>query len=195
MSSRIYVISDTHFGHEALVKHIKAHGQDEHPIRGQFATVKEMDDFIITQWNETVRQRDHVWHLGDVAMRKPYLQIVKQLHGHKTLIAGNHDIFDTKDYLNAGFANVRAMRVWENLLLTHIPVHQSSLKRFLANIHGHLHDKPTPGPDYICVSCEAVSYTPVPVDSLLMLASRRKQALIDRQFSAPLRITLGELSA
>ena len=34
------------------------------------------------------------------------------------------------------------MNVLDNILFTHIPVHPSSLGRFVANVHGHTHTQP-----------------------------------------------------
>jgi calcineurin-like phosphoesterase family protein len=58
-----------------------------------FADVDEMNEQIIERWNESVEPDDTVWVLGDVAMGQVHdsLPLVGQLHGHKILVAGNHD--------------------------------------------------------------------------------------------------------
>ena len=160
----IWLISDTHFGHRNMAE-VFTHA-DGSPMR-PFATVTEMDDYMITMWNQKVRPQDHVWHLGDVAMaREPLQRIVPQLHGHKRLVRGNHDIFKTKVYLDVGFEEIRGVSVLNGLVFTHIPIHERSLGRFRANVHGHTHAEPDYGPKYLNVSVERIAYTPISLEDV-----------------------------
>lgn len=82
-----YYISDLHFGHDSL-----NHRMDN---RG-FASAEEMDEFMISRWNETVRPNDEVVILGDFSIaknRKEPERILGLLNGKKCLITGNHDMF------------------------------------------------------------------------------------------------------
>ena len=168
---KIYVISDTHFGHENSLKWTDSEGNKLRP----FNTVEELNNTIITNWNNTVNEEDHVYHLGDVVINKKYLELVKQLKGHKRLAAGNHDIFDTKLYLEAGFDKVCGARVFHGLqaILTHIPIHPDSLKQDWINVHGHYHSNLIPDKRYINVSVEQINYTPVCLEDILN--KRRKE--------------------
>ena len=62
----IWLISDTHFGHENILSF--RHGGPDGPlIRGNlFSSVEEMDECMIDQWNKYVKPGDKVYHLGDV---------------------------------------------------------------------------------------------------------------------------------
>ena len=160
--ANIFLLSDTHFGHAGMLTFVSHTG---FPVR-KFSCVEEMDEHIVDMWNKTVRAHDHVYHLGDVAMRKSALGIVKRLSGRKRLVAGNHDIFALKDYLACGFEKICGVRVLDNWLMTHIPVHPESLGRFRGNVHGHIHDRPSYGERYVNVSVEAINYTPVALESL-----------------------------
>lgn len=153
----IWLISDTHFGHENII------GYCGRP----FACAAEMDEAIVKRWNEVVKPSDHVYHLGDVAMRKPDLATVKRLNGKKRLVMGNHDIFEVKDYLAAGFQKVMAVRVLDNVLLSHFPVHPGSLGRFRGNAHGHIHEKPSPAGPYLNLCVERTNYTPVTLEDVV----------------------------
>lgn len=153
----IWLISDTHFGHENII------GYCGRP----FATAAEMDERMVEYWNSVVRPSDKVYHLGDVAMRKEHLAIVKRLHGKKRLIRGNHDIFDTKDYLNAGFQEILGVRVLAHALLSHFPVHPESMGRYVGNIHGHIHEKASPAGNYLNVSVERIGYTPISLEDAI----------------------------
>jgi len=64
-----------------------------------FATVDEMNQYILERWNAKVNNGDTVYILGDMAMRgknDALLALVAQLKGKKILFRGNHD--DLSDY-------------------------------------------------------------------------------------------------
>lgn len=169
--ANIFVISDTHFNHENILKFLRVDGARVRP----FDNVKQMDDLMVQNWNETVRVQDHVYHLGDVAMKRgPEVEaILSSLNGHLRLVRGNHDIFRTKWYLQ-WFAEIYGVRVLSNLLFSHIPIHRESLGRFAANVHGHVHEKPSPNGPYINVSVENTHYKPMALDDLVQQAKRLK---------------------
>lgn len=79
----IFYTSDLHFGHDNVIRF------DKRP----FADVEEMDQYIITRWNERVSEDDTVYILGDICHRnsRDSSWYLKQLKGHKILILGNHD--------------------------------------------------------------------------------------------------------
>ena len=161
--ANIFVISDNHFGHAGILGFKR---EDSSPLR-DFSCVEEMDQHMIDCWNSVVRPQDHVYNLGDVAMKKQYITTVAQCHGHKRLVRGNHDIFPTKEYLKY-FDEIYGIRVLDGMIFTHIPIHPESLGRFQANVHGHTHGSPPGkfGEKYINVSVEAVDYTPVALEDL-----------------------------
>lgn len=170
MSTNLFFISDTHFGHANILKFtINESGT---LLRPGFKDVNHMDEAIIQNWNKVVRPQDHVYHLGDVAMSRRFLPIVKRLNGHKRLIFGNHDIFDYKHYAEAGFEKLMGLRVLDRIIFSHIPVHENQLSRFKLNVHGHTHINVVrnavghPDKRYKCVCVEQVNYTPVPFEEL-----------------------------
>lgn len=161
--ANIFFISDTHFGHANILKFV---GQNGLPIRGGFHNVHEMNEHMIEQWNSVVRPQDKIYHLGDVTMFKQLDgRILNRLNGHKRLVRGNHDVAPTRQYLQ-WFEEVYACRVLDRIIFTHIPIHPNSLERFVGNVHGHIHERPTFGPKYLNVSVEAVDYTPVSLEDI-----------------------------
>ena len=130
-----FLVSDTHFGHEKTCTVFKR--EDGSPLR-PFASAEEMDEFMIKAWNDRVRPKDKVYHLGDVVINRKFLSVLGRLNGDKVLIRGNHDIFRLEDY-TAYFRDIRGYDVKNGMILSHIPVHVESLDRFGTNIHGHLH--------------------------------------------------------
>lgn len=161
----LWLISDTHFGHANI---LTFKGQNGLPIRGGFHNVHEMDEYMIERWNATVKPCDKIYHLGDLTMHRDLSSIASimfRLNGHKRLVRGNHDVAPTKQYLQ-WFDEIYASRVLDRMILTHIPIHPESLGRFKANIHGHIHERKSFGPQYVNVSVEAIDYTPVALETI-----------------------------
>lgn len=181
MSKDIWLISDTHFFHANILKFKDSNGE---LIRGsRFSSVEEMNQCMLDNWNSVVKPGDKVYHLGDVMMgsKEEFLKFWPKLHGSKRLIVGNHD--DIKFFSNGLFAKVQMWRMMPEfgLLLTHVPVHESSLYRYpskdkpeewgnapqsLLNIHGHIHQNPSPPGPYRCVCVEQIDYTPINIEEL-----------------------------
>src|SRR3990167_8785180 len=124
---KLWFTSDSHFRHANLLTFKR---QDGTPVRPEFTSCKEMDEAMIERWNAVVKTSDHVYHLGDVSMMRPRFvkDQLSRLNGHLRLIRGNHDIFRTREYLEF-FDEIYSMRVFDNILFTHIPVHPFSLGR------------------------------------------------------------------
>ena len=79
-----YFISDTHWGHENVLRY------DSRP----FSSIQEHDEQLVRRWNEVVKPSDVVYHLGDFSWHKHPADtdaLLSQLHGTKILILGNHD--------------------------------------------------------------------------------------------------------
>lgn len=156
----IWLISDTHFGHANILTFSGPKGL----IRPGFGSSEEMDELMVQRWNEVVRPSDHVYHLGDVAMKKKDLAIVQRLNGKKRLVMGNHDIYEVKEYLAVGFQKVCGIRVMANLVLSHIPIHPLNMGRFRGNIHGHIHENDSPDGPYLNVCVEKLDYRPITLE-------------------------------
>ena len=131
----VFLVSDTHFGHAGVCRFTRTDGVTK--LR-PWDNADEMDEAMITAWNERVKPTDKVYHLGDVVINRRSLTTLSRLNGDKVLIRGNHDIFRDDEYRKY-FRELRAYHVMNGLILSHIPVHTESLGRFGTNIHGHLH--------------------------------------------------------
>ena len=130
----VFLTSDTHFGHTGVCRFTNSDGSKMRP----WTDPDEMDEEMVKRWNETVRPKDKVYHLGDVVINRKALKIMSRLNGDKVLIRGNHDIFRDDEYRQY-FRELRAYHVMNGMILSHIPIHSESLGRFGTNIHGHLH--------------------------------------------------------
>jgi calcineurin-like phosphoesterase family protein len=175
MSRDIWLISDTHFGHENILK-FRDGGPDGPLIRGSmFDSVDQMDEYMIHQWNTYVKPGDIVYHLGDLFFgdKDKFLKNFKKLHGAKRLIVGNHDDIKwiAKHEL---FQKIMMWRMFpeHGMLLTHVPVHDTVLfeGRFKGhdalNVHGHIHQNPSPTEKHKCVCVEQIDYTPIHIEDV-----------------------------
>jgi len=162
----IWLISDTHFSHANILKFV---GIDGNRIRSQFNSVKDMDDFMCSQWADKVKPEDHVWHLGDVTMGS-HLGMIKGLPGHKRLLLGNHDRLKMTEYMAAGFQKIQTIRRFDEVICSHYPLHPSSISgKLIGNIHGHIHQNVIDDPRYLNVSVERTGYAPIALDNCIKM--------------------------
>jgi len=162
MSKNIFFISDNHFGHANIITFIDKNGN----VFRNFSSEEEMNEHMVEKWNSVVRPIDKVYHLGDFAIPRRGIKFAERLNGDKVLIKGNHDIYKIHDYIPY-FRDIRAYHVIDGMILSHVPVHHSSMRRFGSNIHGHVHEKFVYDDSgnidnrYFPVTCEHLSYTPI----------------------------------
>jgi calcineurin-like phosphoesterase family protein len=160
--SAVWVISDTHFGHEKACTVFKR--DDGSPLR-PFTSAEEMDEELVRRWNDCVRPGDRVYHLGDVVIRRQHIDILGRLNGRKALVRGNHDIFELKLYAKY-FDQIYGVKVFDDMILSHIPLHPESIARWGFNVHGHLHANSMNDPRYLCVSVEQTDYRPITLEQV-----------------------------
>jgi calcineurin-like phosphoesterase family protein len=172
--SNIFFCADHHFNHEKVI----TFGIDSR----RYPTIEAHDEAIIAKHNDVVRPKDICWFLGDFCLggdAKKMKTYARRLNGRKRFIFGNHDTFDTADYLEVfEFAH----GVWPKYgaVLSHIPLNLECVaERYALNIHGHLHEKSiskkqhrglftrtVPNPLYYCVSLEQHNMAPVSLDDI-----------------------------
>lgn len=82
----IYFTSDTHYGHANIIPVCKR----------PFASVEEMEEAMVANWNRVVQPNDSVYHLGDFfwCNGNKARAIAERLNGKKYWIRGNHDSKD-----------------------------------------------------------------------------------------------------
>lgn len=161
-----FFTSDTHFGH----------GGARGLYRRPFASVAEMDEAMVTRWNETVGPEDEVWHLGDVAVGLSAARVsdlIGRLNGRKHLVTGNNDPPPTQAL--AGWASVQpyAEIVVDgiHLVLCHYPFRSwRNMSRGWLNLHGHSHGRLAPMPRQYDVGVDVWDFRPV---TLAAITARR----------------------
>lgn len=157
MTNRVWLTSDTHFGHKKIITF--------EPTRA-FDTIEQHDDELVRRWNDAVKPKDTVWHLGDVLFGLESFDILRRLNGIKRLVMGNHDAYPIGRYAEH-FVSIHGTVKYRDCVLTHVPVHPYQKYRFKANIHGHLHSKTLDDPWYINVCPEHHNLTPVLADKII----------------------------
>jgi len=136
----IYFTSDHHFSHENIIKYC------DRPFPNAYV----MDRVLISRYNETVKENDTVYFLGDLSMKNRshkgghFRYLMNKLHnGTKHLILGNHDKLEPFDYVDLGFQTVHTslnidLPYIGNVWLVHDPAWAEMDKKKLF-LCGHVH--------------------------------------------------------
>ena len=161
-----YIIADTHFGHENIIKY------ENRP----FSNAREMDQFLIESWNQIVKDDDIVYVLGDFTLSRNkdvIRDLLVTLKGRKILVMGNHDTRKPSDYIECGFeiASKSPLMVEPGVILMHEPLDNRQLivDEYIY-FFGHVHMNHTLMDDYkncMCVSIERIGYKPINLDKAI----------------------------
>ncbi|MEG0371863.1 MAG: metallophosphoesterase family protein [Clostridium sp.] len=135
----IYVVSDTHFGHQRILEF----DSESRP----FKTVEEMDEQLISNWNEVVKDEDDiVYMLGDMFMGSTdnIDKIMPRLNGRKVLVRGNHDTNKRVELMEKyveGVYSIYNLKVGKQIyVLCHYPMREWFGKDYgTIHIYGHVH--------------------------------------------------------
>ncbi len=182
--SNTFFVSDTHFGHANIIKYCQR----------PYATVQEMNDSLIENWNRIVKPNDVVWHLGDFAFMQinPFTDVLKRLNGQINVVLGNHDhviirnrksllennlLSSVRDYAEV-YAGKKMLvlfhygqRVWNKS-------HHGSI-----HLYGHSHGTLPPFGRSVDVGidCKEITeeYRPVALDEVIEYMSKKKIEVVD----------------
>lgn len=192
--SKIFVTSDTHFGH------------DREFVWGPrgFTNYVDHDNEVIRRWNAVVGPDDIVYHLGDVMLgdNAHGMDCLRQLNGTIYIIPGNHDtstrikLYKTLENVHVfesntpGFEAAAATFKYKkyNFYLSHHPTMTSNLEKapylrmHLINLFGHTHqqNKFFQGmPFMFHVGMDSNNCTPVLLDDAIEMMKAETQICID----------------
>ena len=159
---KVFLISDTHFGHENIIQYCGR----------PFANADIMDECIMDNWNDTVGQDDIIYHLGDVYFGK-FPGRLHSLPGKKKLCLGNHDHGKDQN-LQSVFEKIELLYRKPDLgcFLSHMPLLDRGIGggkgyRELLSIHGHIHHRKAPSTYHVNVSVEMTDYKPIELEEVL----------------------------
>lgn len=166
-----WVISDTHFNHEMLVRE---------GFRN-FKNVDNMNEYIICRWNKYVSPEDTVYFLGDFAFTNDKALWVERLNGNIIFVKGNHDPNTV--------SNVQSLVIrfrGEELLLIHNPTDSAGYPQRTV-IHGHIHEGgfrtfvKKPKKTYFNVNLEFHNYKPIKLSEVVgLIKSGKEREYINR---------------
>lgn len=172
--SMVWVWSDTHFGHNNIIKYTAPHRP--------FADKLEMNEAMMSNYRKVVLPHDiSIWG-GDVAFmsESEMNSVLDTLPGHKIQIVGNHDIHRDGTLYDLNFderylcmvVNIREPDGYEyQLHFTHYPM--DSVPPGCVNVHGHIHQN-TANPWNINISVEHTGCAPI---NLLEICERARSYL------------------
>lgn len=157
-----FFIADTHFSDERILKY------ENRP----FETVERMNQEMIRRWNDTVKDEDEVYLVGDVGD----ISQIRELNGKKYLIKGNHDTQTNEYYRQQGFYECYDTPIILDsfFLVSHEPLYVNENMPY-ANIFGHVHNSPLFkdfSKQHYCVSVERISYTPISFEKIVECVSK-----------------------
>lgn len=124
---RLWLITDTHFNHDALVRYC--------------GRPPDFTRRIIKNCRQLLAPTDVLIHLGDVIFSNAGQldELLAEIPGTKILVKGNHDKRPDSWFYNKGFSFVcDAFRI-EDVIFSHIPLPQLPPDVRL-NVHGHFHN-------------------------------------------------------
>lgn len=157
-----FFVSDTHFGHRNIISHCQR----------PFASVEEMDEALVENWNKTVHPNDTVYHLGDWAFSN--YERIGQLNGCIHTVPGNHDherLKKLQPYLTNILPEVHYLKVDRTLgfVLCHYPF-ETWRREYRYHLHGHTHGTGVPRENRLDVGVDATRlYRPINLDEVLTL--------------------------
>ena len=149
----LYVIPDTHLGHENIKKYCNR--------------PDKFENLIEKNWQEVVTGTDTVIHVGDISFDEKWIERLGSWNGKKILVRGNHDRKPYDFYLSCGFTAVVEELVMDVknvvILFSHRPRfgHEYDI-----NIHGHQHNLAVYDDKrlYLPLSIEHMGYKPLALD-------------------------------
>jgi calcineurin-like phosphoesterase family protein len=183
---KIFVTSDTHFGH------------DREFVWGPrgFSNYMAHDNAIVKRWNEVVGPDDTVFHLGDVMLgdNSYGMDCLAELNGNIKIIPGNHDTA-TRLALYRKLPRVEVLGLAEmikykkyNFYLSHHPTITSNLEKapylrmHLINLFGHTHQQNKfymSMPYMFHVGMDSNNCTPVLLDDAIEMMKKETEICIE----------------
>lgn len=185
MSNKRFFISDTHFGDKGQLLLQKR----------PFKDTEEMDEILISNWNNKVSRWDDVWIIGDMISHAnhSFPHYLRQLNGKKHLIVGNHDYHLVKDKKALSyFVSVDDYKVInldnKKIVLNHYPLAEwNGYYRGVYHIYGHIHRYDTPSARYMLTldkaynaDCFINGFCPVTFEELIINKEKFIQSLNNR---------------
>lgn len=173
----IFFTSDHHFGHTNIIRHANR----------PFASVEEMDEALITNWNNLVGRSDTVYHLGDFSFhrRDKTAEILDRLNGAIHLVKGNHDrrMHSSLFRMFQSVSDLKEIKVADqSIVLCHYAMRVWNKSHYGAwQLHGHSHGTLQNIPTYLQfdVGVDCWGYLPISFDSVKVVMENKTWQPVD----------------
>mgnify|MGYP006289053705 CR=1 FL=1 len=163
----IFFTSDPHWGHANILKYESA--------TRKFDSIEEMDEVLIQNWNDKIKEKDEVYILGDLSFHKPNktVEILKRLNGKKCLIDGNHDLKYLKHNEFIEQFDGRVFSILDHKIngkhyvMCHYPMMAWNRSHYGAiNLFGHLHSNWKGNNKQLNVGVDVHNLSPICIDEI-----------------------------
>lgn len=157
--ANIWFTADDHINHTNIIKHTNR----------PFASIEEMDNVLINNWNSVVAPNDTVYVLGDFVWFKrtsATQSYLDRLKGKKILIMGNHDDNRTAKASWQEVYDLKTIRIDNQfIVLSHYGMRTWD-KSFHGSwcLFGHSHSRLPPYGKSFDVGVDCWNYTPISYD-------------------------------
>lgn len=124
---KLFFTSDLHLSHENIIKYCNR----------PFSSVGEMDEYLISNWNEEVGKKDRVVMAGDFVFKNKR-HLIDRLNGEIIWVVGNHDYDEfgkatSYKYVEIGYGDIV-------ICVSHYPMLAWNKKSYGSYmLHGHCH--------------------------------------------------------
>jgi len=187
-------MSDTHFNHEKILYFDQSRAESLRALNIE-PTIKNMDSYLETTWNNVVKDEDTVYFLGDLGMfrkKQDFIAQLTRLNGHIVFFKGNHDhsdqlkaavkasetgIVEVVDTAKA--VKINGVQVW----LSHYAI---DLPYPILSVHGHIHEAEYQSDGMINLSLDSDYMqtrrfgAPISFDELTPLLVARQKKIAER---------------
>lgn len=154
MTSKIFFIGCTHFGHFNINKFANR----------PFTSVEQADATLIKNWNSVVTPNDTVWHLGDFSYKTANKDdyYLSKLNGNIKRIRGNHDRGIGSPYEELFVGSLK-------IVLFHYPIEEwNAYYHGAIHLHAHTHSSQYySAKNRYNVGADAINLTPISLDEVL----------------------------
>ena len=170
--------ADTHFNHKKIIEYSNR----------PFTSVEEMDETLIQNWNNVVRNEDDVvYHLGDFCFGNPW-PYIDRLNGFIKIIPGSHDKVLERNIIDGMirkfiFGKLEEIKVNINgtsqlIVLCHYSMRSWNKSHYGTwHLYGHHHGKLPPHGLSFDVGVDTNNFYPYSLDDVA-----KKMATLSREF-------------
>lgn len=169
---------DTHFGHANIIKYCNR----------PFKDVVEMNETIISNWNNVVQKNDLVYHLGDFCFGRndyEFDMYFKRLNGLIIFIKGNHDrlAWKNRNRFYAYSDSYREIEVnGQEITLCHYAMRVWNKSHHGAwHLYGHSHGSLPDDKNSLSFDCgvDCHDFTPINFEQVKKIMSKKEFKPID----------------